>query len=90
MEPEERPRLIRSQSDRGPNSVLEPLSVSRVASMPVLAEQLEVLGNRARELLPDSQAATDAETMLRSPPPLRRSTRVSLPMKRFSPYLGFT
>ena len=85
-EPEERPRLIRSNSDRGPNSVLEPRPVSRAVSLPVVAEQLEVLGDRARELLPDSQAAAEANSVLKSPPPLRRSTRISLPMKRFSPY----
>ena len=79
MEPEERPRLTRSLSDRGPNSVLEPLSVVRAASMPVVAEQVEVFEDRARGLLPDSQTATEAEAMLRSPPPLRRSARVSLP-----------
>ena len=86
MEPEERPRLTRSLSDRGPNSVLEPLSIVRAASMPVVAEQVEVFEDRARGLLPDSQTATEAEAMLRSPPPLRRSARVSLPIKRFSPY----
>ena len=85
-EPEERPRLIRSNSDRGPTSVLEPRPVSRAASLPVVAEQLEVLEDRARGFQPDSQTATEAEAMLRSPPPLRRSARVSLPIKRFSPY----
>ena len=81
VEPEERPRLTRSLSDRGPNSVLEPLSIVRAASMPVVAEQVEVFEDRARGLLPDSQTATEAEAMLRSPPPLRRSAQGFPPYK---------
>ena len=80
------PELTRSLSDRGPNSVLEPLSRVRSASLPVVAEQMEILEDRARTLQPDSQTVDEAEAILRSPPRLRRSSRISLPIKRFSPY----
>ena len=86
VNPEEKPRLTRSLSDRGPNSVFEPLSIVPAASLPVVAEQMEILEDRARTLQPDSQTVAEAEAMLRSPPPLRRSVRISLPIKRFSPY----
>ena len=85
-EPEQGLSLIRSNSDQGPTSVFEPRPVIRAASLPVVTEQLEVLEDRARTLQPDSQAVAEAEAMVRSPPPLRRSSRISLPIQRFSPY----
>ena len=85
-EPEQRRRLIRSNSDRGPTSVLEPRPIVRAASLPVATEQIEVLEEGARTLQPDSQTVAEAEAQMRSPPRLRRSSRISLPIKRFSPY----
>ena len=85
-EPEQRLSLIRSNSDRGPTSVLEPRPLIRAASLPVATEQFDTLEERARTLQPDSQTVPEAEAQTRSPPRLRRSSRISLPTKRFSPY----
>ena len=85
-EPEKKTGLIRSNSDRGPTSVLEPRPIFHAASLPVVAEQLDTLEERARTLQPDSQTVPEAEAQTRSPPRLRRSSRISLPTKRFSPY----
>ena len=79
-EPEQGLSLIRSNSDHGPTSVFEPRPLVRAISLPVASEQIGTLEERARDLQPDSQ------TESRSPPRLRRSSRISLPTKRFSPY----
>ena len=85
-DPEERVGLIRSQSDRGPASVREPSPLIRAVSLPGTADQVDTLEERARTLQPDSQTVPEAEAQTRSPPRLRRSSRISLPTKRFSPY----
>ena len=85
-DPEERVGLIRSQSDRGPASVREPSPLIRTVSLPGTAAQVDTLEERARTLQPDSQTVPEAEAQTRSPPRLRRSSRISLPTKRFSPY----
>ena len=85
-DPEERVSLIRSQSDRGPASVREPSPLIRAVSLPGTADQVDTLEERARTLQPDSQTVPEAEAQTRSPPRLRRSSRISLPTKRFSPY----
>ena len=85
-EPEQRVSLIRSHSDRGPTSVLEPSPLIRAASLPGTAAQLDTLEERALILQPDSQTVPETEDRTRSPPRLRRSSRISLPTKRFSPY----
>ena len=85
-DPEERVFLIRSQSDRGPASAREPSPLIRTVSLPETTAQVDALEERARTLQPDSQAAPEVEAQTRSPPRLRRSARISLPTKRFSPY----
>ena len=85
-DPEERVVLIRSQSDRGPASVREPSPLIRTVSLPETTAQVDALEERARTLQSNSQAAPEVEAQTRSPPRLRRSARISLPTKRFSPY----
>ena len=81
---EERGDLVRSQSENVLDSVLEPsiARFSRSASMPVVVEQVTAPGDAVE----DGQAGEHAEDVVGVPPPLRRSTRVSFPTKRFSPY----
>ena len=85
-DPEDRVFLIRSQSDQGPASVRELSPRIRTSSLPETSALVDALEERARSLQPDSQAAPEVEAETRSPPRLRRSARISLPTKRFSPY----
>lgn len=80
--------LNRRGSSSVPNLALEPNvpGLSRSVSMPAVSEQPEICRDETQDSRPAEQPEVLPEVVLAVPPPLRRSTRVSFPTKRFSPY----
>ncbi len=80
--------LNRRGSSSVPNLALEPNvpGLSRSVSIPAVLEQLDTCRDEIQDSRPAEQPDVFPEVVLAVPPPLRRSMRVSLPIKRFSPY----